>query len=716
MLITDASGLVRLTAPTASSAAVGQNHCFSIYVKQKNSTAGAVNTGIYNSGQSQGTEPAFLIQSNFAKAASYSFADVQDIGNGWYRLYVYWSATGTSSFSCFFDIESSPGGGTKVVGEGLYLWGPQLEVGTFPSVFFQVGTKFWPDMTGLNVPVLVNGPSYTGASGGLVMFDPIDDRITLSTPTYSTWSTNVWLKSVLYTSPPANQTIFSFVPSAGSSAMGNFSSLLILFYNVSSITIGPSGGIYVGGQFAGAQDITRGAVLVLNDDGTLNTGFDIGFNTFSSIASTSVEAFTFDSSGGLYISGVNFGYMGTRKINQSTGSYISQPKLASGGGSTTITNGGVLLDEATGKMWMYGHWATTYDSVSRQHITKANISDYSVDTTFNSATGFNNNEITSAFLDSSKNLYLGGNFTQYKGATASRIIKINGTDASIDNTFSSGTGFNAVVHKIARQSDGKIIVCGNFTSYNGTSINRMIRLNTDGTIDNTFNIGTGFNSVIFAFEIQPDGKIVAVGNFTSFNGTSINRIIRLNSDGSIDTGFSVGTGLGLYGSAVKVQSNGKILIGLNGQSTYNGTTVTGIFRINSDGSIDTGFNIGSGINLALYRDSSEGRLFGSAYQFFGSGLFSGNAQRQPSALVFPFFQNNFRMYTVTFNSTTKTIKFYADGVLTGQTTTTGSAAMDMQQANLYFWGYLGSYYLYNRELSSTEILSLYRSTKNRFGR
>ena len=82
------------------------------------------------------------------------------------------------------------------------------------------------------------------------------------------------------------------------------------------------------------------------------------------------------------------------------------------------------------------------------------------------------------------------------------------------------------------QLDGKIIVGGGFTSYNGVSTNYIIRLNPDGSIDNTFLFGTGFNlpstdSLGDKCGIQTNGNIIIIGNFTRYNGRLYNRIIRL---------------------------------------------------------------------------------------------------------------------------------------------------------------------------------------------
>ena len=130
-----------------------------------------------------------------------------------------------------------------------------------------------------------------------------------------------------------------------------------------------------------------------------------------------------------------------------------------------------------------------------------------------------------------------GYYTSYSGVAANRIIRLN-TDFSIDDTFVYGTGFNAEATAVAIQPDGKILVGGNFTQYNGTARNRIIRLNTDGSVDNTFAIGTGFNASVWSIVVQPDNKILVGGDFTSYSGSARAKVIRLTSTGSIDTTFA----------------------------------------------------------------------------------------------------------------------------------------------------------------------------------
>lgn len=133
---------------------------------------------------------------------------------------------------------------------------------------------------------------------------------------------------------------------------------------------------------------------------------------------------------------------------------------------------------------------------------------------------------------------------------------------SIDDTFAS-SGFDNTIFASVAQPDGKVIVGGSFISYNGMTANRIIRLNPDGSRDTSFVAGTGFNGTVYALALQPDGKILAGGSFTNYNGTAANLLIRLNTDGSFDTSFSAGTTFDSvsFVRSIIVYLNGKIVAG-----------------------------------------------------------------------------------------------------------------------------------------------------------
>ncbi|MBX2927528.1 MAG: T9SS type A sorting domain-containing protein [Saprospiraceae bacterium] len=235
---------------------------------------------------------------------------------------------------------------------------------------------------------------------------------------------------------------------------------------------------------------------------------------------------------------------------------------------------------------------TSYNGTPRNFIARLNA-DGSLDTGFNPGTGASSGVYAMALQPDGK-ILIGGFFNSYNGTGRNRIARLN-ADGSLDTGFNPGTGANDWVQSLALQPDGKILIGGGFTSYNGTGRNRVARLNADGSLDTGFNPGTGANGWVWAMALQPDGKILIGGLFTTYNGTGRNYIARLNADGSLDTGFNPGTGAGSTVWAMALQPDGKILIG-GDFTTYNGTGRNRVARLNADGSLDTGFNPGTGAN------------------------------------------------------------------------------------------------------------------------
>ena len=257
-------------------------------------------------------------------------------------------------------------------------------------------------------------------------------------------------------------------------------------------------------------------------------------------------------------------------------------------------------------------------------------SDGSADDDFNSnvGTGFNNNVWSMLLLPNGK-ILVGGQFSSYNGELANTIARLN-SDGTQDLSFlnPAGPGNDGYPDTMKLQPDGKILLGGGFAFYDGSYVNGIVRLNSDGTRDTTFNTGTGFaSSGPIAIAIQPDGKILAVGDFTSFNGTPQTRITRLNADGSRDTTFNTGTGFNATVRAILVEPDGKIIV--SGDFTnYNGSPreFGKIIRLNADGSVDQeGFTISEsfggfwdGDARALTRESTTGNIFvGGSFTRYG---------------------------------------------------------------------------------------------------
>lgn len=219
---------------------------------------------------------------------------------------------------------------------------------------------------------------------------------------------------------------------------------------------------------------------------------------------------------------------------------------------------------------------------------------------------------------------VGGQFSFFQTSAAVRFGRSNlarlNAEGSLDESFN--TSANAPVRALLIQPDGKILIGGDFTTLQplgaavATPRNRLARLNADGTVDATFNpnLGGALQPQVFALMLQPDGRIIVGGSFTTVqpNGaataTTRNYIARLNADGTLDQGFNPNpNGMVL---ALAQHVDGKILVGGGFTSfTANGeTTPTGrnrIARLNPSGTVDSEFspNANNGVTgLAVQRD------------------------------------------------------------------------------------------------------------------
>ncbi len=201
----------------------------------------------------------------------------------------------------------------------------------------------------------------------------------------------------------------------------------------------------------------------------------------------------------------------------------------------------------------------------------------------------------------------------------STVRGIAQSDGTYDPTFIQGTGFASNVQAIARQADGKLLLGGDQLGlYNGAAVRDVLRLGADGALDASFNVGDGPDSHVLKIVLQPDGRILVGGVFSNFNGVSARRLVRLMSNGAVDAGFSIGTGANGWVTCVAVQPDGKILVG-GRFSQWDGTAAGGIVRLLADGSVDPEFNVGTGaddnVNVILLRPSGK-ILVGGNFDFF----------------------------------------------------------------------------------------------------
>jgi uncharacterized delta-60 repeat protein len=177
-------------------------------------------------------------------------------------------------------------------------------------------------------------------------------------------------------------------------------------------------------------------------------------------------------------------------------------------------------------------------------------------------------------------LLLGGSFTNVNGFRRWKVARLQ-ANGLLDATFSAPAISNGVVFALAPQADGKVIIGGTFTEVGGVQRRRIARLNSDGSLDNSFDPGAGADAAVRALVLQLDGRVVAAGDFLTMNNSNRTRVARLNIDGSVDPVFDPGRGADGTIFSLALDEEGRVLIG--GDFTMvNGFPRRGVARLNGD--------------------------------------------------------------------------------------------------------------------------------------
>lgn len=259
-------------------------------------------------------------------------------------------------------------------------------------------------------------------------------------------------------------------------------------------------------------------------------------------------------------------------------------------------NGAVCVVKALedGKV-LAGGTFTQVNTATANRLVRLNT-DGSVDGTFATGSGPNGPIWTIAEMEDGR-VVIGGEFTSISGQARKNVARLL-PDGSVDPEFNPGAGPNAVVYSAAAQTDSRILIAGAFTSVGGFNQSYIARLNTNGTVDAEFSLPLAPNAVVRDMALQNDGRIVLVGDFSQVGGRAAGRIARLNADGSMDAAFD--SGAGANGTIFTVTAHDDRRIVLGGDfSAINGHSLNRIGRLNFDGSVDIGFNPGSGANNSV---------------------------------------------------------------------------------------------------------------------
>lgn len=350
-------------------------------------------------------------------------------------------------------------------------------------------------------------------------------------------------------------------PPAGTGANGD----------VNAICVQPNGKIIIGGSFQAYNGVAT-RLARLNPDGGLDTDFDTDLPLNGSISGIAVQA-----NGKVLIAGL-FPQRITRFNSDGTPDNSFSPPIL----DSTVH---VVTAQQDGRIMIGGQFTSVNDGAySRNRVARLNA-DGSLHLSFDPGNGADGAVRTIVPMAAGKTL-IGGAFNSYGGFSMAHVAQLN-ADGTLDTGFNIGSGItDDTVRVIVRQDNGKVLVAGDFYVFNGVYSPNIVRLNPDGSMDTTFSSGYGVDGHILCMALQADGKILIGGEFSTYDGTVRNRIARLNTNGSLDPGFNPVAGASATINTLALQPDGKAVIG-GAFTSYNGTGRNRVARVIND--------IGSGV-------------------------------------------------------------------------------------------------------------------------
>lgn len=360
--------------------------------------------------------------------------------------------------------------------------------------------------------------------------------------------------------------------------------------------------VYAGGSFTKYKGISANRIAKLNQNGALDTVFSPSTNGFNS----SVRAIKMTPQG-LFVGGDFTTYKGVaakylaKLSDQGILDTVFNP--ASGNNGTGARVRTIVNDSSN--LYIGGDFTTYRGSVANR-IAKVNISTFALDTTFNPATGANGTAgAVYALALSGTDLYVGGSYTTYRGTTVNNIAKVTASSGALQTAFSTGgtIGVNSAVNAIAINGSD-VYLGGNFTKVRGTPAFRIAKLGaSNGAVDlnfsPTYNVN-GANGAINCLTITNSGVWVG-GSFTNINsGFPVHNLAKLRPDGELDEDFSVRTSivnLNNIARTIEVASDESFVLIGGDFTTYRGSAANRIAKIDlTTGDLDLTFSPASGAN------------------------------------------------------------------------------------------------------------------------
>lgn len=344
---------------------------------------------------------------------------------------------------------------------------------------------------------------------------------------------------------------------------------------VDAILRQPDGKMVIGGIFYSTNDALRRSVARFNIDGTVDQTFDVGVGPNDNVFALALQPDGKLIVGGEFSRWNNLAVNGLVRLKvDGTLDFIFT--------STGRTH--ALAVTADGKILAGGSFNAL--------LARFN-SDGSRDLTFNSHTGNAAGQLTKILVQPDQKIYIAGTFPRYRDAPeSSPVIRLN-ENGTVDTTFALAQGTFGSCRDLAVQPDGKVLVAGDGVFVGPTLIGRIVRFNANGTVDTAFGANAPVPLIAFlALAVAADGKIVLAGDFGSTGSELRNHVIRINTDGTADNSFTNGSGY--LGGLNKIFVDGDRILCAGDLSVLNDHPVFGVTGLTDTGAYDPTSKIHAG--------------------------------------------------------------------------------------------------------------------------
>ncbi|MCX8156409.1 MAG: hypothetical protein N3J91_08190 [Verrucomicrobiae bacterium] len=337
---------------------------------------------------------------------------------------------------------------------------------------------------------------------------------------------------------------------------------------------------------AGLGAITN-AVLTITESSAVAGSVNVGFAPF---INGSVDALYVQTNGEnkIYIAGTFTlvdGFPRTNLARLNPNGTLDSVYNAGVGPSNGVIRAIVALED--GRAYVGGSF-TGFGETTNRYLVRL-LPDGSVDRTFNAQL---DNAVNTLYVQPDGRILVGGLFTRVGFTPRNYLARLN-TNGVADFTFLAGEGPDAPVRAIALQADGRIVIGGDFTHVNGVPRARGARLLASGMLDTAFNPGSGPEGSVRAVVVDGDNRVLIGGLFTTVSGVSRGRIARLLPSGALDLEFNPGGGADEFVNTLALQPDGRVLVG-GAFTSFNGYPRSRLTRLLANGAVDTSFNIGTG--------------------------------------------------------------------------------------------------------------------------